>query len=171
MSTHVPTQETEAATETTRGPTGSPPLWERILGLLEQDLAARRDEKVFVEVQDSESGSSNEKEIGDLSASERRGLPPVLKEDVAERLLERYLAQQGYVDLLERRRAYTKKIEDLSPEDLPALVKADRQRVAERQREGRQRAEFVEEALAELDLLLVVGLAETVSQTEKEVSE
>jgi hypothetical protein len=171
MSTPVPTQENEAATETTRGPTGSPALWERILGLLEQDLAARRDEKVFVEVQDSESGSSNEKEIGDLSASERRGLPPVLKEDVAERLLERYLAEQGYVDLLERRRAYTKKIEDLSPEDLPALVRADQQRVAERQREGRQRAEFVQQALAELDLLLAGGLAETVSQTKKEVSQ
>jgi hypothetical protein len=110
----VPTQETEAVTRK-MGRAGEPSLWQRILALIEQDLAERRDEKLVVEVPSEESGASYEKEIADLSAAERRSLPPVLKEYVTERLLERYLAEKGYVDLLERRRPYTKKIEDPSP--------------------------------------------------------
>ena len=104
----------------------SPLLWEWIIELLQRDLAELRTAKLFVEVPDEEYGVSCEKELGKLSASERRSLPSPLKEDVAERLLERYLAEQGYVDLLEKRRPYTKKIEVLSPEDLPALIQADR---------------------------------------------
>src|SRR4051812_41845772 len=65
---------------------------------------------------------------GDLSAQERRDLHPVLREHAAERLLDWYLAEQDYVDLLKRRRPYRKKIGDLTPVDLPALVEADRQK-------------------------------------------
>lgn len=134
-------------------------MWQRILALIEQDLAERRDEKLVVEVPSDESGASYEKEIGDLSASERRSLSPVLKEYVTERLLERYLAGQGHVDLLERRHPYTKKIEDLSPEDLPALIEADRQRTEEGHRKERERAEYAQVAWAELELLPAAALA------------
>lgn len=49
---------------TAYGPDGATPkLWDRILGLIEQDLEERRSRKLFVKVQD-ESGSSCEKEIG-----------------------------------------------------------------------------------------------------------
>jgi len=144
-------------------------LWERILGLLEQDLAERRDEKLVVEVQDGESGSSYEKEIGELSASERRSLPPALSGHVAERLLERYLAEQGYVDLLERRRAYTKKIEDLSPEDLPALIEADRQKAEEEHQKGRERADFAREARAGLGRIHVLEPAEEITRAREEL--
>lgn len=71
--TYQPVASTPYLERTMRGRTGERSLWERILGLLEQDLAERRDEKRFVEVQ-GESGSSYEKEIGELSASERRSL-------------------------------------------------------------------------------------------------
>jgi hypothetical protein len=146
-------------------------LWERILELIEQDLAERRIERLLVQVQEEgESGSSYEKEIGELSASERHSLPPLLKEQVAERLLERYLAEQGYVDLLEKRRAYTKKIEELSPEDLPALIQADRQRAEEEHRNGRERADFAREARAGLERTHVLQPAE-VKETRKEVNE
>ncbi len=134
-------------------------LWERILTLLEQDLARRRDAKVVVEVS-GESGP-HEKEIGELGTSERQSLHPALGEHVAERLLDRYLAEQGYVDLLERRRAYTKKIEELVPTDLPALVEADRQRAEEECRKEREKAEFAREARADLERLRVLELAET----------
>ena len=88
------------------GPDGAThDLWDRILGLIEQDLEERRSRKLFVEVRD-ESGSSCEKEIGELSAQERRSLHPVLREHVVERLLDRHLAEQGRVDLLARRRPY-----------------------------------------------------------------
>jgi hypothetical protein len=131
-------------------------LWERILGMLEQDLAERRDEELFVEVPDEESGTSCEKEIGELRTSERRSLPPAVREHVLEWLLDRYLAEQGYVDLADKRRAYTKKIEELTPEDLPALVEAERQKVEEEHRRERERAEFVREARAGLERLRVV---------------
>ena len=133
-------------------------MWDRILGLLEQDLAHRRDAKVVVEVP-GESGSY-EKEIGELCTSERQSLHPALGEDVAERLLDRYLAEQGYVDLLERRRAYTKKIEDLVPTDLPALVEADRQRAEEERLNEREKTEFIRETQADLKRLRVLELAE-----------
>ncbi len=137
--------------------TGDPSLWERILGLVEQDLEERRTRKLFVEVRE-ESGSYR-KEIGELSATERRSLHPALRERVAERLLDRYLAGQGHVDLADKRRPYTKKIEDLAPEDLPALVQADRQRIEEEREKERERAGFVREARADLQWLPVIELA------------
>lgn len=144
-------------------------MWERILALLDEDLAERRDHKLVVEVQDAgESGSSYDKEIGELSAPERRSLPPLLKEHVAERLVGRYLADQGYVDLLEPRRAYTKKIEDLSPEDLPALIQADRQKAEEEHLKGRERAKFAREARAGLERIHILEPAQ-VNETRKEI--
>lgn len=92
--------------------------------------------------------------------SARRGLYPVLRERVMERLLDRYLAGQGYVDLVKKRRAYTKKIGDLAPEDLPTLVEADRQRAEEERQEERGRAEFVQEVRADLERLPVIELVE-----------
>ena len=100
------------------------PLWDRVLGLLEEDLAERRERKVVVEVP-GESDSSYRKEIGQLSVPELRSLDPVLREYIGERLLDRYLAEQGYVDLIKRGRAYTKKIQELAPVDLPALIEAE----------------------------------------------
>ena len=87
-------------------------LWERILALLEKDLAERRDGKVFVEVLE-ESGPYR-KEIGELSGAEMRGLEPRLRIHVVNQLLERYLAEQGLVDLLNGRHLYTKDIRDLT---------------------------------------------------------
>lgn len=134
-------------------------LWHRILGLIEQDLDERRRRKLFVEVR-GESGSY-EKEIGDLSAEERRNLHPVLREHVVEQLLDRHLAEQGRVDLLERRRPYTKEIQDLTPEDLPALIEADRQRAEEEHQKRRERAEFVREVQEDLERFFAAELAET----------
>jgi hypothetical protein len=125
-------------------------LWGRLLSLVEQDLDERRSRKLFVEVRE-ESGPCR-KEIGELSVEERRGLDPALRESVAERLLDRYLAGQGRVDLVEKRRTYTKKLGDLTPEDLPALVEADRCRTEE----DRERAEFVRETQADLRRLVVL---------------
>jgi len=133
-------------------------LWDRILGLIEQNLEGRRSRKLLVEVQ-GESGSCT-KEIGELSAEERRGLDPVLREHVVERLLDRHLAEQGRVDLLERRRPYTREIRDLTPEDLPALIEADRLRNEEEYHRGR--AEFVREVQADPEQFFVAELVETV---------
>jgi hypothetical protein len=89
--------------------------WDRILGLIEQNVEGHRSRKLLVEVQ-GESGSCT-KEIGELSAEERRGLNPILREHVVERLLDRHRAEQGRVDLLERGHPYTREIWDLTPED------------------------------------------------------
>ncbi len=67
-------------------------LWDRVLELIDQDLAERRSRKLFVEVRGEEPGSCR-KEIGELSTSERRSLHPTLREHVVERLLDRYLAE------------------------------------------------------------------------------
>ncbi len=134
---------------------GEPSLWERILDLVEGDLAERCGRETFVEARDK-AGSPCRKEIGDLTAEERRGLNPALKESVAERLLDRYLAEQGCVDLVEKRRTYTKKVGDLTPEDLPALIEADRWRIEEE----RERAEFVRDARAGLERLPIVAAEE-----------
>jgi hypothetical protein len=125
-------------------------LWDWIIRLLEQELDWRRSRKLFVTLQ-GESGSY-QKEIGELSASERRSLAPALREHVADQLLERYLAEQGSVDLLDRRHAYTKHIRDLTPTDLPALIEAERHRVEEHQKE-RERTEFVEVVRSDLERL------------------
>jgi hypothetical protein len=129
-------------------------LWDRIIRLLEQELNWRRSRKLFVTLK-GDSGSY-QKEIGELSASERRSLAPALREHVADQLLERYLAEQGSVDLIERRHAYTKHIGDLTPTDLPALIEAERHRVEEHQEE-RERAEFVEVVHRDLDRLQLVA--------------
>jgi hypothetical protein len=99
-------------------------LWNRILGLLEEDLVQRRTAKVFVRVRD-ESGI-HLKEVSDLSIPERQSLDPGLRDYVVEQLLDRYLAEQGNVDLVKNRRHYTKRIQDITPQDLPALVEAER---------------------------------------------
>ena len=129
---------------------GEPSLWERIVSLVEQDLDERRSRKLFVEVR-GESGPCR-KEIGELSAAERRGLDPALKEGVAERLLDRYLARQSRVDLVDGRRTYTKKLGELTPRELPALVEADRCRTEDE----RERAEFIHQTQADLKRLLVI---------------
>jgi len=129
-------------------------LWGQIIGLLEQELDRRRSTKLFVTLQ-GESGSC-QKEIGELSASERRSLAPALREHVAEQLLERYLAEQGSVDLLEKGHAYHKHIRDLTPTDLPALIEAERHRAEEYQKE-RERAEFVEVMRRDLERLQLVA--------------
>jgi hypothetical protein len=131
----------------------APSLWEWVLGLIEHDLCERRTRKLFVEVRD-ESGTTCRKEIGELSVSERRSLDPALREHVLERLLDRHLAEQGRVDLLEKRRAYTKELKELVPEDLPAFIETDRQRTEEERRKGLEREEFVREARADLERLL-----------------
>ena len=146
---------TEDTTYCLDEPTREAPLWERVLGLVEGDLVGRRNEKLFVEVRD-EDGVVCRKEIGELSAAERHGLDPALKESVAKRLLDRHLAEQGRVDLVEKRRAYTKKVQDLTPDDLLALIEADRWRV-EAEREG---AEFVRDAGADLRRLPIVASEE-----------
>jgi hypothetical protein len=112
-------------------------LWDQIIRMLEQELDRRRSRRLFVTLI-GESGPY-QKEIGELSVPERRGLTPALGEYVAEQLLERYLAEQGSVDLFERRHAYTKHIRDLTPTDLPALIEAERCRVEEYQ-ERRERS-------------------------------
>ena len=129
-------------------------LWDRIIGLLEQDLDWRRSRKLFVTLK-GESGSC-QKEIGELSASERGSLAPDLGGYVADQLIERYLAEQGRVDLFEGRHAYTKRIRDLAPTDLPALIEAERHRVKESQME-QERAEFVEVVRRDLDRLELVA--------------
>jgi len=71
--------------------------WERILGLLEEDLAERPHSKVFVEVPGGY--GLYLKEIGELSWAELMALEPGLWIRVVNRLLERYLAEQGQLDL------------------------------------------------------------------------
>lgn len=116
-------------------------------------MAERRARKVVVEVA-GEPGPSYRKEIGKLSYAELRSLDPLLREHVGEQILDRHLAQQGYVDLIERGRAYTKKIRELAPADLPALVEAERYRAEEgRKRRGRER--FIQDVREDLDRLRV----------------
>jgi hypothetical protein len=140
------------------------PLWDRVLKLVNQDLVERRSKKLFVEIH-SEAGSCR-KEIGNLSTSERHSLHPVLRQRVVEQLLDRYLAEQGNVDLVKKRRVYTKKIQDLTPEDLPALLEADRRRVEESQEE-RERADFIREVRAGLERLRVASSPSGVARVRK----
>ena len=142
------------------------PLWELVLGLIEEVLSRRASTRLFVEVPDEESGPYC-KEIGDLSTEERGRLHPALARQVAEMLLDRYLAQQGYLDLLERRSASRKKVGELLPEDLPALIEADCQRIEEKQRTNSERAKFVEEARAGWEDLPVMELAGMKSDEER----
>ncbi len=81
-----------------------------------------------------------------------------------EQLLDRHLAEQGRVDLLERRHPYTRDIRALTPEDLPALIEADRLRHKEEYHRGR--TEFVQGAQAALEQFFS-ELAETVSEAQR----
>lgn len=132
-------------------------LWDRVLELLEEDLAERRDSRIMVEVR-GEFGIRR-KEIAELSPAERRSLDPEIREYVAEQLLDRYLAQQGRVDLLEARCAYTKNFRELTPEDLPALIKADQHR-ADEYRRAQRYEQFIRRMREELDRFRVVEFAE-----------
>jgi hypothetical protein len=133
-------------------------LWERILALLEEDLAERRHGKLFVEVPGEL--SPYHKEIGELSGAEISSLEPPLRTRVVNRLLERYLVEQGHVDLLKGRHPYTKDIRELTPEDLPALIEADREK-AEEHREERQREAFAREVQEDLERLLAARVPVT----------
>jgi hypothetical protein len=132
-------------------------LWDRIFELLEEHLGERRDKRIMVELR-GEFGIRR-KEIAELSPAERRSIDSELGEYVAEQLLDRYLAQQGRVDLLEARRAYTKNLRELTPEDLPALMKADQYRVDEYRR-AQEDGEFIRRMREELDRLRIVEFAE-----------
>ncbi len=125
-------------------------LWERILALLEEDLDERRHGKLFVEVL-GEPGPY-QKDIRELSGAEISSLESPLRTRVVNRLLERYLAEQGHVDLLKGRHPYTKDVRDLTPEDLPALIEADQEK-AEEQREECEREMFVREVREDLERL------------------
>jgi hypothetical protein len=96
------------------------------------------------------------KEASELSVSERRGLDPALRDYVAERLLDRYLAEQGCVDLVEERRSYTKRIQDITAQDLPALLEAERYK-AEEHEERHRREKFVREVQEDLNQLQLIA--------------
>jgi hypothetical protein len=145
------TTKVPEADEVGRGPS----LWDRILGSLQEDLVKRRERKVFVRVPSS-AGSYTE--IGELTTEQLRRLDCGLHGRVAEQLLDRYLAEGGNVDLLEKRRAYTKKIDNLVPEDLPALIEADRVK-AEEHFEERDRARFAADVHRDLEQLGTKGHA------------
>ena len=130
------------------------PLWDRILGLLEEDLAQRRSAKVLVRVC-GDSGVCS-KEISELSTSERRSLDPALRDYVAEQLLDRYLAEQGCVDLVGERHPYTNRIQDITAQDLPALLEAERHK-AEEHEKRRQREKFVREVQEDLNQLQLIA--------------
>jgi hypothetical protein len=99
----------------------------------------------------SESGTYL-KEVNELSVSERRSLDPAVREYVAEQLLDRYLAEQGYVDLIEKRRPYAKKIQDITAQDLPALLEAERYKAEEHEKRC-EREQFVRDLQEDLDHL------------------
>jgi hypothetical protein len=92
------------------------PNREGILALLEEDLDGSRHSKVYVDVL-GECGPYH-KEIGELSQTEMRTLEPGLRIRVVNRLLERYLAEQGHLDLLVATHPHTKDIRDLAPANL-----------------------------------------------------
>jgi hypothetical protein len=71
-----------------------------ILPLPEEDLTELRHIKVFVEVPGG--SGPDRKEIGELSRAEMRTLEPGVRIRVVNRLLERYLAEQGNLDILGR---------------------------------------------------------------------
>jgi hypothetical protein len=75
-----------------------------------------------------------------------------------ERLLDRHLVEQGRVDLLERRRPYTREIRNLTPEDPPAPIEAERLR--DKEEYHRERTEFVRESQADTEQFFVAELAE-----------
>jgi hypothetical protein len=86
---------------------------EGILAEFEADLAERHHSKIFVDVL-GECGPYH-KEIGELSQAEMRTLEPGLRIRVVNRLLERYVAEQGYNDLLVGRHPHTKDRRTIAP--------------------------------------------------------
>src|SRR5215208_2534394 len=80
------------------------------------DSHPRRCFLFFVDVP-GESGAYH-KEIGELSQAEMRTLEPGLRIRVVNRLLERYVAEQGHIDLLVGRHPHTKDIRDIAPANL-----------------------------------------------------
>lgn len=132
-------------------------LWDRILALLEEDLARRSKRNIVVSVPGE---TVSYVEIGDLSTEQLRSLNRGLHRWVAEQLLDRYLAEGGYVDLLGKRHAYTKKIDELLPEDLPALVKADRVKYEEHLDEL-DRARFAADVNRDLELMAALEYTAT----------
>ena len=89
---------------------------EGILAVVEEDLVERPHSKVFVDV--SGECVPYHKEIGELSQAEMKTLEPSLRIRVVNRLLERYVAERGYNDLLVGRHPHTKDIRDIAPANL-----------------------------------------------------
>ena len=75
---------------------------EGILAVVEEDLVESPHSKVFEEVPGG--SGPDRKEIGELSQADMRTLEPGLGIRMVDRLLERYLAEQGHLDILEERR-------------------------------------------------------------------
>ena len=134
------------------------------------NVFANRCRQVFVEVppaRGQDAAAACRKEIGQLSTTDLQSLHPALEQYVLERLLDRSLAKQGYIDLVERGHPYTKKVEELAPQDLPALMQAERQRPLEYWM-GHERVEFVRAVRGDLQRLHVVELAQTVQEGREE---
>jgi hypothetical protein len=117
-------------------------------------LAQRRSARVFVRVR-GESGI-HLKEVGELSISERQSPDPDLREYVVEQFLDRYLAEPGCVDLVNNTRHYTKRIQEIAPQDLPALAEAERYKAQEHEK-WQEREEFVREVQQDLERLQLIA--------------
>jgi hypothetical protein len=89
---------------------------EGILAVVEEDLVERPHSKVFVDV--SGECVPYHKEIGELSPAEMKTLEPSLRIRVVNRLLERYVDEQGHLNILEGRHPHTKDIRDIAPANL-----------------------------------------------------
>jgi hypothetical protein len=89
---------------------------EGILAVVEEDLVERPHSKVFVDV--SGECVPYHKEIGELSQAEMKTLEPSLRIRVVNRLLERYVDEQGHLNILEGRHPHTKDIRDIAPANL-----------------------------------------------------
>jgi len=89
---------------------------EGILAVVEEDLVESPHSKVFEEVPGG--SGPDRKEIGELSQADMRTLEPGLGIRMVDRLLERYLAEQGNLNILEGRHPHTKDIRDIAPANL-----------------------------------------------------
>ena len=78
------------------------------------------------------------------------------------------LAASGVREYVSRHE-YDGRIEDLSPDDLPALIEADRQKTEEEHQKGRERADFARDARAGLERIHVLEPAEEMSQARTDV--
>jgi hypothetical protein len=75
---------------------------------------------------------------------------------VVEQLLEQYPAEPGCVDLVKNRRHYTKRIQEITPKDMPALAEAERYNSHEHEK-WREQEEFVREVLQDLERLQLIA--------------